>query len=387
MPTPLKTIAKTSWKDQAIWFLNGFWEDHQLGVERVREGEEAQPAYTEAEKIYKILRKFIHLDEESQRAKGKTRDEFVLGTDLDEFYAHVLLETFDETLTVVEMREALKAIDVTKDSRMSLIEYLIWKYKIAVQACEKAPQGGSTEELVAAQEQLAAVEAAMRDVAAKLERQQAALAENNRKLKEVEAARAAAEQAYAELKAAEDAVRAAEAELAAAVAELKRQEEEHANKCNSLRAKKEDESLGVVARNKASNELEQLLAEDPLPLRRAKITQEAALRKVQKERKIAEEKTAVAQAKRDELVQKERELEHASQQLAAAVAELEAAYDDLQKQMAEAEEKLEEAKSKGGVPFGQLWLIERELYEADARLPTRRQKYNHTKPFTWAGPQ
>ena len=90
----------------------------------------------------------------------------------------------------------------------------------------------------------------MREVAAKLENQQHALAENNRKLKEVETARHAADAAYAELKAAEDAVRAAEEELAAAVAELKRQEEEFAAKKKMLEAKKEDESLGVVARNK-----------------------------------------------------------------------------------------------------------------------------------------
>ena len=55
--------------------------------------------------------------------------------------------------------------------------------------------------------------------------------------------------------------------------------------------------------------------------------------------------------------------------------------------MAVAEAKLEEAKAKGGIPFGNLWLMDRELYEADARLPTRRQKYNHSKPFEWSGPQ
>jgi hypothetical protein len=44
----------------------------------------------------------------------------------------------------------------------------------------------------------------------------------------------------------------------------------------------------MVQRNKAANELAQLKGEDPLPLRKAKITQEAALRKVEKERKITE---------------------------------------------------------------------------------------------------
>ena len=45
---------------------------------------------------------------------------------------------------------------------------------------------------------------------------------------------------------------------------------------------------GAVSRNKAKNELEQLKAEDPLPLRRAKLNQEAAVRKCEKARKQAE---------------------------------------------------------------------------------------------------
>lgn len=44
-----------------------------------------------------------------------------------------------------------------------------------------------------------------------------------------------------------------------------------------------------MQRSKASNELSQLKAEDPLPLRRAKITQEAALRKVGKQKLAVEQ--------------------------------------------------------------------------------------------------
>jgi len=387
MPSSLKAIAGMTWKEQAVWFLNGFWESHDLQTPKEQPGKEGQPHVSDAEVIYAVVQEFNTLDEESQRAKGKTRDEFIAGSSLDEFWSHRLLEKLNATLTVVEMREALKAIDATKDGRMSLIEYLIWRWRVTVPQVEKAPQGGDSEELRQAQEQFKAVEKAMAETAAKLEQQQAALAENNKKLKEVAVARQAADAAYAELKAAEDAVRAAEAELEAAVAELKRQEDEYAKKKTTLAARKEDESLGIVSRNKASNELDQLLAEDPLPLRRAKITQEAALRKVQKERKVAEEKTAVAQAKRDELVKKEKELAAAKAALEEAVAQLEAAYDDLQQQMAIAEQKLEAAKEKGGIPLGQMWMMDRDLFEADRRLPSRRQKYDHKKPFEWSGPQ
>ncbi len=46
-----------------------------------------------------------------------------------------------------------------------------------------------------------------------------------------------------------------------------------------------------------------MLAEDPLPLRRAKITQEAALRKVQKQKKATEDARAVQEAKGHQILE------------------------------------------------------------------------------------
>merc|ERR1711988_1770131 len=72
---------------------------------------------------------------------------------------------------------------------------------------------------------------------------------------------------------------AAQEELEAAAAELKAQEEAYENKKQELQTKGEGSGVGAM---RARNELAQLLAEDPLPLRRAKITQEAALKKAEK---------------------------------------------------------------------------------------------------------
>jgi len=44
-----------------------------------------------------------------------------------------------------------------------------------------------------------------------------------------------------------------------------------------------------VQRNKAKNELAQHLSSDPLPLRRAKITQEAAVKKADRAAQVAKE--------------------------------------------------------------------------------------------------
>jgi hypothetical protein len=113
-----------------------------------------------------------------------------------------------------------------------------------------------------------------------------------------------------------------------------------------LTAKGEDMNLGVVARNKAKNELAQHLAEDPLPLRKAKITLEAATKKAEKARVAAEAAKAAADA---------------------AVVEAEA-------KVAEAQAYLDDVASRSGSGGqGALWWLQRELDEKKKYLPKRKQ--------------
>merc|ERR1712125_43759 len=82
----------------------------------------------------------------------------------------------------------------------------------------------------------------------------------------------------------------AKEELEVALQALHAEEEAYNKKKEELERKSKEG--GVVSRNKAANELAQLLAEDPLPLRRAKITQEAAVKKAEKTKIAAEEPLA-----------------------------------------------------------------------------------------------
>ena len=113
-----------------------------------------------------------------------------------------------------------------------------------------------------------------------------------------------------------------------------------------------DTNSGAVARNRAANELAQLKQEDPTPLRRAKLTQEASLKKVEKERKAAEAATVAVEEQ---------------------TKKVEAAYRDTENKVAEAEELLEKAK-KSGSAQGAVWWLERELKEAQKYLPKRKQQ-------------
>ncbi|MDP2435818.1 MAG: hypothetical protein Q8P67_08760 [archaeon] len=87
-----------------------------------------------------------------------------------------------------------------------------------------------------------------------------------------------------------------------------------------------------MSKNKAANELAQLLAEDPLPLRKAKITVAAALRKAEK-----------------------------------ALGEAQAAFDA-------ASAYLKEVQARGGAGSdGSLWWMDRELTEQRKYLPSSKK--------------
>jgi len=79
----LKTICSKTYKEQAIWFLNGFW--HKMS--------------NEAENFWKFTLKLASLDLQ----KGAE------GCELDELGMHRFLESFNETLTVTEMRDSLRS--------------------------------------------------------------------------------------------------------------------------------------------------------------------------------------------------------------------------------------------------------------------------------------
>ena len=159
--------------------------------------------------------------------------------------------------------------------------------------------------------------------------------DNAKELAEAQAKFEVAKKAVADSQAASEVAKIARAELQAAEAELHAQEAAYNAKIDD--ATKRSQEGGVVSRNRAVNELAQLKADDPLPLRKAKLTVAAALKKAEK---------AVAEA--------EAALLHALSSLAAA------------------EAYLEEVKMKGGSGQGSIAWMERALHEQRKYLPSSR---------------
>merc|ERR1712000_631022 len=308
------------------------------------------------------------------------------GSSLDEMKAHVFLEKFDETLTVRDMRAKLRSTgaigEAERPKSVPLTHYLLYKYNVDWHTLvDEKRQGDNQEEMEKAEAMLQEVLAAFRESEAKAADARNALnaavsAENSAKAREDEAvareseavsrenaavekenAAVASENASVER---EQEAKAAQDELEAALAEVKAQEDAYNSKTEDL--KKKSETGGVVSRNKAANELAQHLAEDPLPLRKAKITAEAAVKRSEKATQAAATARTNAEAAANNATQARAEAETAAKEAtqareaadrdrdaaAKAKATADAALEDAEQKLAEAEAFLEEVKSRPG---------------------------------------
>merc|ERR1712232_1324286 len=171
----LHVICEKTYKEQAVWFLNAFWEDF---------------AEKEAETLWKYVQVNAELDLEFHEE----------GCGLDEMKAHVFLEKFNETLTVREMRAKLRSTGAIGESErpktVPLTHYLLYKYNAAWHVLvDQTRQGDNKEEMEKAESLLAEVTAAFKESEARAADARNALnaaisAENQAKEREAEAVEA-----------------------------------------------------------------------------------------------------------------------------------------------------------------------------------------------------
>jgi len=234
-------VCSLKYQDQSKYYLNAFWPEMSA----------------KAEQVYDVWQKFIEMDKLQYNAlpEGKKAEIYGEGHALDEFWSHKLLESIGKTLSVVQFRQEFKKIDANTDKQMGIVEYLLWEYNQTVRELLLRPQGsGDNSEIAKAQ----------------------AL------LDEVSAAFAHAEKRKAELTHAEN-------ELKAELSKLKEQEDTYNAKTNELTKKSEGSGVSAM---RSKNELAQHLGEDPLPLRKAKLSTEAATKKAERARAEAEKAVA-----------------------------------------------------------------------------------------------
>lgn len=138
------------------------------------------------------------------------------------------MEHFGQALSHVQLKERLTKIDADNDKRMSLLEYAVWKYG------EKDSKTFTIEEL----------------------------------MKRPQGTNQALKDAQKELKVVQDEIDKIEKKKKKLEKDIKKFEGK------------------VVKQNRAKNELEQLLAADPMDLNRSLLTAQAAVRKAQKDKNM-----------------------------------------------------------------------------------------------------
>eukprot|EP00013_Stygamoeba_regulata_P029482 CAMPEP_0177645824 /NCGR_PEP_ID=MMETSP0447-20121125/9453_1 /TAXON_ID=0 /ORGANISM="Stygamoeba regulata, Strain BSH-02190019" /LENGTH=363 /DNA_ID=CAMNT_0019148329 /DNA_START=81 /DNA_END=1172 /DNA_ORIENTATION=- len=348
-------LCKLPYKRQALWFLNGYWNDV------------VNP--DTATTIWNWTREFVRLENLSTNPRGEE------GNELDQFWSAKFLEDNDVAMTQNARKEALRSIDVDHNGRMSLIEYLIWKFKKSVADCANAPQGSLTPEQ---QRELDECQDALVRLGEALERLRQAEVDLKAEQEELKSTQVQLAEKQKELDATIASLKALEAEQQAAVEAFEAEERKYKAECDRLRTLSTDQGVSALQRSKASVQLQALLAEDPLPLRKAKITQEAVVRRVQKEQapllaSLASQKAEVAERQAAVAAQEEKVVAQKEQ----VVQEQQA----VSNQMDEARARIDKLKSMGGIARGNIWWMEREMFEADKSLARAKQKYDHSKPF------
>lgn len=306
---------------QAIWWLNGFWGSLE----------------NEADTIWDLVHIMIEIECGKPKKYGKLKWEEKEGNDLDQFQAHRFLEQIGESMTVKELRSKIGFLDIDKNKRLSLTEYLVDKYKKKIVSVIEAPQGGQ-----AAQEALDRATKKVEDAVVKMN--------------EASAAAEQAAESLAEAKVAEEESALAKQSVQEAVDEVEAQEKEYNSKIEKLKTKIEnkDGRLSTMKINTAKAELAQAEAEDPLPLRKAKLTQKAALKKQKKANKACQK---------------------AEKKAAAASEAAEVRKTEAETSLAEAREALRELKEEGdGIAHGNIWWMEKELAERQKNMPKKKKK-------------
>jgi len=341
----LEALSNLTHKQQAVWFLNAFWDS----VEGT------------AETIWKYVHKFQDFDLQNREN----------GTGLDELNAHRFLEFFQNTHTVAELRTKLRetgAIGQKPPKMFPLIHFLVYEFSSDFHTLVNASQGDNSKEIAEAQHKLDLVSEAFAEADRTAKAATAAFRASDAAEKEAVSREQIAISREEDCRKQEAPFKAAAEELQAAVADLKAQEDAYAEKLADLEAKSSQGT--IVQQNKAKNELAQLKAENPLPLRRAKITQEAASKKADKARAPFEAALREAEAAREQASSARATATKAKKAAEQAKRAADAAVEEAKARMAEAEAFLEELKNKPGCAHGAMWWMERQLHEKKKFMPT-----------------
>ena len=351
----LVELRRKSFRDQAIWFLNA---------------SEAGSDQTKCELVREIERKCDNLSADSNEKENV----------IDELMAHRLAEFstkhYSQHLPGVDdnvvtgLREFMEETNNKSNTRrISLAELLIYQFGYKWKELVCSPESfdllaekKAREELDQAKNELNKLTEAAKKAAQFAE--DARQSEKNALDEEENAAKAAEEANRAKLSASQLKEKASEALDA-----LTMQEETTTQKREALEQIAADGKKGIVARNKATAELAILLSEDPLPLRTARIQQEAAMKKMTAAVKKSNEAAALAEATLDRATKARNNAIALRESALDAAKEPEESIPIAQNAFDKISDTLEDIMKKQKSGRGTIFFIRAELLEQKKFLP------------------
>lgn len=389
----LDTLNTKVYAEQAEWLLNANWADM---FEDNADAREAVWKYTEAmEKMDKDngkkgtslpeIRAHVYIEKQAEAVTWSDFRDYMRGQDfgfdkrknmsLTDFFVFVFkldwkqladAESFDPAAAArveaakAQFAEAQKASDKAKanaEAAQSAAEQAADSLELAETAKEKATEAASAaktadekaqSEANAAGEAAEAAETASKKAAASAEAAAQAKTEADEAeaaaKRDAEASQIAAddsEKAAANAQKAADEQAAAEKIVQETMDFIQSQEDAKEKKLAKLKARSENDSLGVVKKGKAFQEYKKLEGEDPMPLQEAKIKQGAQVRKAKKATKAALKKKlkadAAAATAKEAATQAEHTASEAGRSATAAAAKAAEAASDAESAEQEAE--------------------------------------------------
>lgn len=343
----LRSIASLQYRDQAIWFLNTCETTHDS---------------ESCELVWNMHKECVKIDKKKENGSG-------LSSDLD---AHIVLEQVKSPVTQVELREFLNKIDPERTRRtIALVDIIFCYFKI-----DNWEELTKEDKKYFNQEALEKAKSSLKDAKSKLKQ-----AVNAKKKSSLEAAEAqlAMERASTEEEEAREAEKQArkleqtfsqsKAKAEVSLQAVNDQEDEYQKKMKDLVCISDDDSNGIVKRSKAKVELTNLRNEDPLPLRTAKINNEAAVRKLKKSEENSKKAAIAAVNRQQSSIAAQSAAESAKNIATEAGKEAEEAIPIAKEAFEKVKVLVLELMSQGDVPYGSLFYIDKETVEAEKYIP------------------
>lgn len=372
------------YREQAIWFLNNCVQ---------LQNDEAS-----AEMVYKIHQHCEKLDPLHSQGHG-----------LSELQAHLVLEHAQSPITQVELRSFITKLkgkqedssggthDTTTDqvnhrheTIVSLVELLICYFNLEVDADNYWIKNGDTpppaseeetktyflsHDIIHAsrvlQEAKNALEEALKKRAIVIQNETNAKMAVDIATREQEEAEHQYQISLQEQELANHAKQLADE----ALIHVKEEENAYKFQMQELKSKATNESLGIVQRNRAKAEYAALQTKDPLPLRKARIENEHAIKKLEKVTERSNVSLKMAQESQQKAIVSAKKARDAQDLAMVASTEAEYAIPIAQEKLDHCKILLEELIAKQANCFGTIFYIDRELKEASKFLP--RQKLGH----------